>query len=108
MSPVIDLETLSEFSGLKINKRQLGLTRFADAYASRSVFLQIGNDDERVGTGVAMEFEQRVVSRKNEAVDFSMYIMPFKGHGVSKDVLALDWIRSRSKKLKAGILGGAP
>lgn len=55
-----------------------------------------------------MEFEQRVVSRKNEAVDFSMYIMPFKGHGVSKDVLALDWIRSRSKKLKAGILGGAP
>src|SRR5262245_61567772 len=60
-SPVTDLLALTEFAGMEKDAltRSLTLVNSVDALARCSVWLGIGNNDQRVGTENVLRFAQR-------------------------------------------------
>lgn len=109
LSPVTNLQALTEFSGLRVNQNVFGFSKHYAKLAQKHIFLQIGNDDDRVGTADAIQLTQGVVaSGKGNTVDFSTYIMPFKGHGTSKDQLAVEWILGQIGSTRRTSQGAAP
>jgi hypothetical protein len=93
LSPVTDLAMLSEFSGTAVDQSKLGFSSLYRSLASKSIFVQIGNSDDRVGTRSTVELFNGIVASSPELeVNATLMLMPFKGHGVSEDTLALDWM----------------
>jgi dienelactone hydrolase len=104
-APVTDLAALSEFAGLENDKRirVLDLRRHADKLAGRSVWLCIGNNDQRVGTDQAIEFTRKVVAASVAAkkpADVQLHVMPTIGHRIhasAHDEVAA-WFNARNHK----------
>lgn len=82
LSPVTDLMRLTEFRGVKLSPEY----RLAPAHGR--VFIAIGNEDERVGTDAAMAYAVHLVGG-----DFTLHVLPTKGHVVVGQVEALAWLR---------------
>ena len=101
MAPVTDLQVLEEFKGLPLDKRGFNLNPWYSALSNKSIFLQIGNSDDRVGTQAALDFLTGVVKAAGDRpVDITGLITPNKGHATARHDLAAQWIFS-----KAGLLG---
>jgi dienelactone hydrolase len=86
-APVTDLLALSEFAGTKqvTPAGALDLRRHAGKLAGRSVWLCIGNDDQRVGTDQAIAFTRKVVAASVSAkkpADVELHVMPTIGHRI--------------------------
>ena len=91
-APVTDLTDLQEFADLKENPlaQSLSLVNAAEKLAGRSVWVSIGNNDQRVNTDRAIEFTRKVIAatieNKNpaaaEPIDIELHVMPWPGHGV--------------------------
>src|SRR5207247_2644543 len=86
-APVTDLPALSEFSGMDKHAPTMGLDlrRHADKLAGRSMWLCIGNADERVGTDQAITFTRKVVAASVAAkkpADVELHVMPTIGHRI--------------------------
>jgi dienelactone hydrolase len=86
-APVTDLLALREFAGMEKNAktRDLDLRQHAGKLAGRSVWLCIGNNDQRVGTDQAIAFTRKVVASfltKKLPPDVQLHVMDTIGHSI--------------------------
>lgn len=101
-APVTDLLKVSEFSGLEKNDlaNSLKLVHLADKLAGRSIWICIGNNDERVSTDECIAFTRAVtksaISRKLPA-EIEIHVMPSIGHSIHKTAHdeAAAWFQKR-------------
>lgn len=99
-APVTDLKALNEFKNLSENNfvDTLSVSSKADALAGRPVWIVIGDQDERVGTGQAIEFAQQLTAaarKKNIDSAITLHVLPEpRGHTTPKGSaqLAADWL----------------
>lgn len=106
--PVTDLADLTEFAELKDATlvRSLALVNLADKLAGRSVWVNIGNNDQRVNTDSAIAFTRKVVAAtlakrdpaSTEPVDVELHVTRWPGHGVGPGAHddAAAWIMARN------------
>jgi dienelactone hydrolase len=101
-APVTDLNALAEFSGMAENRlvRSLGVHLSAERLAGRSLWICIGNNDNRVGTDLAIDLARRVVRSavaKNLQPDVELIVQSTKGHTIADDSAerAASWIADR-------------
>jgi dienelactone hydrolase len=86
-APVTDLLALREFTGMEKNAptRNLDLRKHADKLAGRSLWLCIGNNDQRVGTDQAIDFTRKVVAAsaaQKKPADLQLHVMDTIGHRI--------------------------
>jgi dienelactone hydrolase len=89
-SPVTDLRGLSEFDGMADDAltAQLSLVNVAGDLVDRPVWIMIGSQDIRVGTGHAIEFARRIAAVADERVvdaKATLHVMPTKGHSSTNE-----------------------
>jgi dienelactone hydrolase len=101
-APVTDLLALREFAGMEKNAltRDLDLRKHADKLAGRSLWLCIGNNDQRVGTDQAIAFTRKVVAAsqaKKKPADVQLHVMDTVGHRIhaSAHEEAAAWLANR-------------
>lgn len=70
-APVTHLPVLREFEGAREHPDVLALSpiRFADRLAGKSIWMIIGNDDERVGTAECIALTQAILARAPRGAD---------------------------------------
>lgn len=92
LAPVTDLFKLREFEGAKAPQSLYSLKPFYPAIATKHLFLQINNNDDRVGTDQALSLVKGVVEAGSDTqVDITAIITPRKGHSTSEHEAAADW-----------------
>jgi len=84
-APVTDVQALSEFAGQEANPliKRLALINTVDTLAGRAVWIIIGNADDRVDTGKAMDFACALATagkRHQPACDVTVRVVPTPGH----------------------------
>jgi dienelactone hydrolase len=102
LAPVTELPILQEFKGLEDDSltRSLALDERASALAGRSVWMCIGNNDDRVGTDACIAFSRRIVTESVAAgkpAPVEMHVMVTEGHRThptAHDEIAA-WIAAR-------------
>lgn len=98
LAPVTDLFKLREFEGAKAPKPLYSLKSFYPVIASKHLFLQINNDDDRVGTDQALALIKGVVEAGGDSsVDVTAIITPRKGHSTSEHEAAANWALNSRK-----------
>ena len=104
-APVTNLMALREFHGATNTLHVAGLSLLANAerLAGRSVWVTIGDRDERVSTDDAIAFARRATKvslEKTEAADVTLLVLPEpKGHTTPEGApdLAAAWIAEKLK-----------
>jgi dienelactone hydrolase len=102
-SPVTNLLALTEFAGMEKHEatRNLNLTNHAAELAGRSVWLSIGNNDQRVSTDDAIAFTRKVVAEsvarqkdKTKAMPVELIVGISAGHTAIPRAheLAAEWL----------------
>jgi len=88
--PLTDLGMMSEFNGMENDPltRSLALVNQAGKFASRHFLLIIGDDDNRVGTDLAIAFA-RQVTRKSPKVNVQLHVLHARGHREPEGTLEL-------------------
>jgi len=86
-APVTDLLALREFHGMgkHAGTRSLAIINHADKLAGRSIWLCIGNNDERVDTDKAIAFTRKVVAEavaRKKPAPVDLHVMATEGHRV--------------------------
>lgn len=105
-APVTDLAALSEFNGAAGDARVTALSLAADTsdaprkLAGRPVWVWIGADDDRVGTGHAIAFARgvaRASKAQGKAAAVELHVMPSPGHSVGPAAhpAAATWIAAQ-------------
>jgi len=108
-APLVDFLAVTEFAGMENDAaaKSLALIRHADKLAGRSIWICIGNDDDRVDTDRVIAFARKVTSASLAAgrvaggerpvADVELHVMPLAGHALhdtaSEEGAA--WIASR-------------
>lgn len=102
--PVTDLKKLMEFRNTPVDQGKLGFAHYYNALAKKAIFVQIGNDDDRVSTQAAIDLINGIVAtRRNQDINATLMLMPFRGHRTPKDKLALDWILQQRSFANSGL-----
>ena len=104
-APVTNLMALREFNGATNTDHvaKLSLSAHADSLAGRSLWLIIGDRDERVSTDDCIAFARRVTAvslEKTQSADTALLVLPEpKGHTTPQSApeLAAAWIAERLK-----------
>ena len=104
-APVTNLMALREFDGAKNVEHVAGLSLFSNAekLAGRSLWLVIGDRDDRVSTDDAIALSRKVTSlslEKSSDADVTLLVLPEqKGHTTPKGApeLAAAWIAEKLK-----------
>lgn len=97
LAPVTDLGRLTEFKGGRVAADLYGLQRHALNFSQKHIFMQIGNQDDRVGTAEALTFANQIlVAGKEKAVDLTVIVTPSKGHAVAEQDFAAKWVTGQS------------
>ncbi|MGE8297293.1 MAG: alpha/beta hydrolase family protein [Pseudomonas sp.] len=92
LAPVTDLFKLREFEGTKAPQSLYSLKPFYPEIATKHLFLQINNNDERVGTSQALSLVKEVAEAGGDnQVDITAIITPRKGHSTSEHEMAANW-----------------
>ena len=92
LAPVTDIFKLREFEGAKAPQPLYSLKPFYPAIATKHLFLQINNNDDRVGTDQALSLVKGVVEAGGDnPVDITAIITPRKGHSTSEHETAANW-----------------
>ena len=61
--------------------------------STKRVFIQIGSNDDRVGTGQALHLAELIVSAANQKpLHMTLIITPVKGHATAEQSRAAKWI----------------
>lgn len=95
LAPVTHLGVLKEFSNVSVGD-QYDLVKLSWALAGKSLFLQIGSNDRRVGTGSALRLVDGVIAASGEASpDLTVMVTPTPGHQSSEHEKASEWLRAR-------------
>ena len=86
-APVTDLAALREFQDLQDDPltRSLALAAKAEKLAARDLWIIIGHQDERVGTGAAMELVlavSRAAASLRTGTEVQLHVEPAEGHRV--------------------------
>lgn len=103
MAPVTDVFRLREFDGSKASKSLYSLDSYYPDLAKKHIFIQINNDDDRVGTAQAMSLIAGVTKAGSlKAVDLTAIVTPKKGHSTSEHEMAADWALSERNSAVAG------
>jgi dienelactone hydrolase len=104
-APVTNLMALREFGGAKNTEQvaALSLLAHAEKFAGRSLWVIIGDRDERVSTDDAIAFARRVTAvslEKAQSADMTLLVLPEpKGHTTPQGApeLGAAWIAERLK-----------
>jgi alpha-beta hydrolase superfamily lysophospholipase len=97
LAPVTDLGRLTEFKGGRPASGLYGLQRHAVKLSQKHIFMQIGNQDDRVGTAEALKFANQVLAAgKGKPVDLTVIMTPSKGHAVAEQEFAAKWVMGQS------------
>jgi dienelactone hydrolase len=103
-APVTDLLAVREFQGMEkhAGTNALHVGHLADKLAGRSVWLCIGNNDERVDTDQAIAFTRKLVktaAAKKLSLDVELVVAPSPGHSIHKTAHdeAAVWLLDRVK-----------
>jgi dienelactone hydrolase len=96
LSPVTNLRTLREFSGMDTDPltRSLAIVNQAEKFGDRKVLVIIGDQDERVGTDDAVAFA-RQISRLNKKSNVDLHVLHEpRGHVFPEDTykLTIAWL----------------
>lgn len=78
LSPVTDLQRLTEFDGYAVDQHVFGLAQFAPYIVDRHIMIRIAADDSRVGTEAAVTFGH-LVNADIRLVDFVGHVPPEDG-----------------------------
>lgn len=78
LSPVTDLQRLTEFDGYAVDQEVYGLAQFVPYLAGRHIMIRIASDDSRVGTDAAVAFG-KLVNAEIRLVDFVGHVPPEDG-----------------------------
>jgi predicted amidohydrolase/dienelactone hydrolase len=104
-APVTDLLALTEFRGMEKHAatKALALAGHADQLAGRSVWVCIGNQDQRVGTDHVIAFTRKLAGApvaRQEPADVELHVMPTAGHRINATAHdeAAAWILRRLQK----------
>lgn len=99
MAPVTDIFRLSEFKESKAPKELYSLKASYPNLAKKHIFIQINNDDDRVGTMEALSFITGVTKSINtKDVDLMAILTPKKGHSTSEHQMAAAWALDRQRE----------
>lgn len=103
LAPVTDVFRLREFNGSKASKPAYSLEPYYNSLASKHIFIQINNNDDRVGTQQAISLIEGVTKAGDpRAVDLTAIITPQRSHSTSEHQTAADWvIQQRTRKSDA-------
>lgn len=102
LAPVTDVFRLREFEGSKASNSLYVLNGYYPTLATKHLFIQINNNDDRVGTAQALAFMNGVTqARSPEAVDLTAVITPKKGHSTSEHEMAAAWALTRRQKAES-------
>ena len=91
LAPVTDLYHLDEFKGYFLNPTY-SLDQYYGVLSEKHIFMQINNNDDRVGTGQAVRFIKNVSHVGHKTVDLFAIITPHFGHSSPHQELAKNWI----------------
>ena len=102
-APVTNLKTLREFHGAENSDHidSLSVNSLAEKLSGRSLWLVIGDRDERVGTDDTIEFARLTTAaslKKKQPADVTLLVLPeIKGHTTpaGSPAIAADWIQQR-------------
>ncbi|WP_055135549.1 alpha/beta hydrolase family protein [Pseudomonas corrugata] len=95
MAPVTDVFRLREFDGSKANRSVYTLAPYYSALSKKHLFIQINNDDDRVGTTETLSLISGITKAGSpDAVDLTAILTPKKGHSTSEHAMAADWALS--------------
>jgi pimeloyl-ACP methyl ester carboxylesterase len=98
VSPVVELTRLEEFKGFANSQRSsTDLYALAPALAERSVFIEIGSRDERVGTEPAVKLAREIATVGRPVPDVTLIVAPADGHASPDDTFdnAERWVTAR-------------
>jgi hypothetical protein len=103
-SPVTELMALREFDGAKDRQRveRLDLVHVAPKLADRPIWVEIGNDDHRVGTDQAIAFTRALVreaTAKKLPPQVELHVTTTPGHStpIAAHDAAAAWIAGRAR-----------
>ncbi|SFH44112.1 serine aminopeptidase domain-containing protein [Pseudomonas sp. NFACC45] len=100
MAPVTDVFRLREFENSKANKTVYTLAPYYQVLSKKHVFIQINNNDDRVGTAETLSLIAGVTKVGNPyAVDLTAILTPKKGHSTSEHEMAAAWALTQQQKL---------
>lgn len=98
LAPVTDVFRLREFEGATASKSLYSLERYYPTLSKKHLFIQINNDDDRVGTAQAISFISGVTAAGGPvAVDLTEVLTPKKGHSTSEHEMAAAWALTERK-----------
>ncbi|MGK3120441.1 alpha/beta hydrolase [Pseudomonas corrugata] len=99
MAPVTDVFRLREFDNSKANKSAYSLTPYYEALSKKHLFIQINNDDDRVGTTETLSLVSGITKAGNpDAVDLTAIVTPKKGHSTSEHEMAAAWALAQQQR----------
>lgn len=97
LAPVTDIFALREFDGFVGREDQYSLHKYSSVLASKNVFIQINNNDQRVNTDAALSLVGAVVeSRPAETTNLTLILTPKFGHSTSEHERAASWAMEQS------------
>ncbi|AVD86178.1 S9 family peptidase [Pseudomonas sp. SWI44] len=96
LAPVTDIFRLREFDGSTASKSLYSLAPYYPELSKKHLFIQINNDDDRVGTAQAIALISGVTAAGSQgAVDLTAVLTPKKGHSTSEHEMAAAWAYSK-------------
>lgn len=99
MAPVTDVFRLREFDNSKASKSVYSLTPYYQTLSKKHLFIQINNDDDRVGTTETLSLISGITKAGNpDAVDLTAILTAKKGHSTSEHEMAAAWALARQEK----------
>jgi pimeloyl-ACP methyl ester carboxylesterase len=102
LAPVTDLQRLREFAAVKVDEATYGLGRGAAILARKREFIQIGSNDDRVGTREVLHLvDGLAASAGANRLDLTFLLEPLVGHATSEHERAAAWALSPSPGLGA-------
>lgn len=106
MAPVTDIFRLREFSNSKAERKIYSLEQYSKTLAQKHTFIQISNNDDRVGTPEAVRLAMSIVSAAEpKAADLTLILSPRKGHYTTNHDTAAQWVLDQYRGAKAVDLG---
>ncbi len=92
LAPVTDVFRLREFDDASASRSLYSIKPFYPVLSKKHLFLQINNNDDRVGTDEAISLIRGVVAAGGQReVDLTAVITPRKGHSTSEHEAAAAW-----------------
>lgn len=92
LAPVTDLQRLREFAAVKVDESTYGLGRGSPILARKREFIQIGSNDDRVGTREVLRLVDGMAASAGAGrLDLTFLLEPLVGHATAEHERAAAW-----------------